>query len=293
GVHLDASEAKQQIEGGLNNAKALSEVAKNQQTDPLEMLENLKTFIEQIEENDQDKAAAFKQALMILTAPNSIALASNEDIHLSADGQLNQTAGDSINLSTQKNLIAHAQNKISLFAAQQGARLYAGKGKVEIQAQGDGADLIARKAVQVISTEDKIEATAAKEIVLTAGGSQVKITGSGIFMTTSGKFEVKAGQHVFMGGAEVGMNLQGLPAYEAYNERFKMLLPSGEPLSFIDYKISSEGKEIFANSDKKGQTKEIHSPKEQELKLDLLWLDLETVDETEVWVDPAQGSKNV
>ncbi|MFI8038355.1 DUF2345 domain-containing protein, partial [Acinetobacter baumannii] len=199
GVHLDASEAKQQIEGGLNNAKALSEVAKNQQTDPLEMLENLKTFIEQIEENDQDKAAAFKQALMILTAPNSIALASNEDIHLSADGQLNQTAGDSINLSTQKNLIAHAQNKISLFAAQQGARLYAGKGKVEIQAQGDGADLIARKAVQVISTEDKIEATAAKEIVLTAGGSQVKITGSGIFMTTSGKFEVKAGQHVFMG----------------------------------------------------------------------------------------------
>ncbi|EHU1903989.1 DUF2345 domain-containing protein, partial [Acinetobacter baumannii] len=178
---------------------------------PLEMLENLKTFIEQIEEKDQDKAAAFKQALMILTAPNSIALASNEDIHLSADGQLNQTAGDSINLSTQKNLIAHAQNKISLFAAQQGARLYAGKGKVEIQAQGDGADLIARKAVQVISTEDKIEATAAKEIVLTAGGSQVKITGSGIFMTTSGKFEVKAGQHVFMGGGSVNSSLPYLP----------------------------------------------------------------------------------
>lgn len=153
--------------------------------------------------------------------------------------------------------------------------------------------MIARKAVQVISTEDKIEATAAKEIVLTAGGSQVKITGSGIFMTTSGKFEVKAGQHLFKGGAEVGMNLQGLPAYEAYNERFKMLLPSGGPLSFVDYKISSEGKEIFANSDKKGQTKEIHSPKEQGLKLDLLWLDLETVDEAEVWVDPAQGSKNV
>ncbi|MDV7515076.1 type VI secretion system Vgr family protein, partial [Acinetobacter baumannii] len=293
GVHLDASEAKQQIEGGLNNAKALSEVAKNQQTDPLENLENLKSFIEKLEQQDNAKAKTFKEAIMLLASPNSVALSSNEDIHLSADGQLNQTAGDSINLSTQKNLIAHAQNKISLFAAQEGARLYAGKGKVEIQAQGDGADLIARKAVQVISTEDKIEATAAKEIVLTAGGSQVKITGSGIFMTTSGKFEVKAGQHLFMGGAEVGMNLQGLPAYEAYNERFKMLLPSGEPLSFIDYKISSEGKEIFANSDKKGQTKEIHSPKEQELKLDLLWLDLETVDETEVWVDPAQGSKNV
>ncbi|MBO9529829.1 MAG: type VI secretion system tip protein VgrG, partial [Acinetobacter oleivorans] len=293
GVHLDANEAKKQIDGGLNNAKALSEVAKNQQTDPLENLENLKSFIEKLEQQDNAKAKTFKEAIMLLASPNSIALSSNEDIHLSADGQINQTAGDSINLTTQKNLIAHAQNKISLFAAQEGARLYAGKGKVEIQAQGDGADLIARKAVQIISAEDKIEATAAKEIILTAGGSQVKITGSGIFMTTSGKFEVKAGQHLFMGGAEVGMNLQGLPAYEAYNERFKMLLPSGEPLSFVDYKISSEGKEIFANADKKGQTKEIHSPKEQGLKLDLLWLDLETVDETEVWVDPAQGSKNV
>ncbi|MNM39941.1 Phage-related baseplate assembly protein [compost metagenome] len=214
GVHLDANEAKQQIEGGLNNAKALSEVAKNQQTDPLENLENLKSFIEKLEQQDNAKAKTFKEAIMLLASPNSIALSSNEDIHLSADGQLNQTAGDSINLSTQKNLIAHAQNKISLFAAQEGARLYAGKGKIEIQAQGDGADLIARKAVQIISAEDKIEATAAKEIVLTAGGSQVKITGSGIFMTTGGKFEVKAGQHLFMGGGSVNSSLPQLPEAE-------------------------------------------------------------------------------
>ncbi|HDI5713798.1 TPA: type VI secretion system tip protein VgrG, partial [Acinetobacter baumannii] len=255
GVHLDASEAKQQIEGGLNNAKALSEVAKNQQTDPLEMLENLKTFIEQIEEKDQDKAAAFKQALMILTAPNSIALASNEDIHLSADGQLNQTAGDSINLSTQKNLIAHAQNKISLFAAQQGARLYAGKGKVEIQAQGDGADLIARKAVQVISTEDKIEATAAKEIVLTAGGSQVKITGSGIFMTTSGKFEVKAGQHLFQSGEKVPYNLPPLGELKSFLE-LNYHWPTLEPMKGAPYLVVFEsGQEFKGNLDDKGFAK--------------------------------------
>lgn len=211
GVHLEAADAKQQIEGGLSNAKVLSEVAKNQQTDPLENLENLKSFIEKLEQQDNAKAKTFKEAIMLLASPNSVALSSNEDIHLSADGQINQTAGDSINLSTQKNLIAHAQNKISLFAAQEGARLYAGKGKVEIQTQGDGADLIARKAVQIISAEDKIEATAAKEIVLTAGGSQVKITGSGIFMTTGGKFEVKAGQHLFMGGGSVNSSLPYLP----------------------------------------------------------------------------------
>ncbi|MFW6768459.1 DUF2345 domain-containing protein, partial [Acinetobacter pittii] len=270
GVHLDANEAKQQIEGGLNNAKALSEVAKNQQTDPLEHLENLKSFIEKLEQQDNAKAKTFKDAIMLLASPNSIAVASNEDIHLSADGQLNQTAGDSINLSTQKNLIAHAQNKISLFAAQEGARLYAGKGKVEIQAQGDGADLIARKAVQVISTEDKIEATAAKEIVLTAGGSQVKITGSGIFMTTSGKFEVKAGQHLFMGGGSVNANVPALPDLRIKTEHrnFQAIDSSkNEPLEGIPYSILNKrtGIKSYGFTNEKGMTKTIKSAENDEL----------------------------
>ena len=93
---------------------------------------------------------------MMLASPNSIALSSNEDIHLSADGQISHTAGDSINLSTQKALIGHASAKISLFAAQEGARLFAGKGKVELQAQDGGADVIARKGIQIISTEDAV-----------------------------------------------------------------------------------------------------------------------------------------
>ena len=270
GVHLDANEAKQQIEGGLNNAKALSEVAKNQQTDPLENLENLKSFIEKLEQQDNAKAKTFKEAIMLLASPNSVALSSNEDIHLSADGQINQTAGDSINLSTQKNLIAHAQNKISLFAAQEGARLYAGKGKVEIQAQGDGADLIARKAVQVISTEDKIEATAAKEIVLTAGGSQVKITGSGIFMTTGGKFEVKAGQHLFMGGGSANANVPGLPDLRIKTEHrnFQAIDSSkNEPLEGIPYSILNKrtGIKSYGFTNEKGMTKTIKSAENDEL----------------------------
>jgi len=256
GTHLDAADAKQQIEGGLNNAKALSEVAKNQQTDPLEMLENLKTFLEQIEQQDKEKAAVFKQALMVLTAPNSIAVASNEDIHLSADGQLSQTAGDSINLTTQKNLIAHAQNKVSLFAAQQGARLYAGKGKVEIQAQADGADFIARKGIQIISTEDKIEINASKEIVITAGSSQIKINGSGIFPVTGGKFEVKAGQHVFMGGGSVQPNLPSLPVFEPKPKDLflEYFHADGTPAKGSKYTVTlSNGSKRTGFLDEKGQ----------------------------------------
>ena len=208
---MEAEPAKSQLQSALQMSQVLSDVAKNQQTDPLEIFENLKSLIEQIEQQDQKKAAAFKQAIMILTAPQSIALSTQQDIHLSADGQISQSAGESINLSTQQSLIAHASQKLSLFAAQDGARLYAGKGKVEIQAQGDGIDVFARKDIKIISTEDQIEMTAAKKIVLTAGGSQIEISNSGILPTTGGKFEVKAGQHQFVPGTKVNMNLPFFP----------------------------------------------------------------------------------
>ncbi|WP_322976778.1 type VI secretion system Vgr family protein [Acinetobacter pittii] len=211
GGHLDANEAKQQIEGGLNNAKALSEVAKNQQTDPLDMLENIQTFLEVLKQEDPKKAAEFQSAVMMLASPKSIAVSSNEDIHLSANGQLTQSAGDSINISTQKNIVSHASQKISLFAAQEGARLFAGQGKVEIQAQGDGLDVIARKGVQITSTEDTVYITSPSEINLTANGSQVKLNGSGIFPVTGGKLEVKAGQHLFMGGSSINPPALDLP----------------------------------------------------------------------------------
>uniref|UniRef100_UPI00057098C4 type VI secretion system Vgr family protein n=1 Tax=Acinetobacter sp. A47 TaxID=1561217 RepID=UPI00057098C4 len=207
GEHLDAQPAKQQLEGNQSNAKALSEVAKNQQTDEIESLDQLKAFADEIEAD----IAKFNRAMLLLSSPAGIGLSTNEDIHLSADGQINQFAGESINLSTQKNLVAHVSGKASLFAAQNGIKQVAAKGKFEALAQSDGMDLLAKQGIQIISTEDRIEITSPKEIVITAGGTQIKLDGSGIFPVTSGKFEVKAGQHLFMGGASVNVPAIDLP----------------------------------------------------------------------------------
>lgn len=242
GEHLDAQPAKQQLEGNQNNAKALSEVAKNQQTDEIESLDQLKAFAEQI----QEKIAQFKKSLLLLNSPDGIALSTAEDIHFSADGQINQIAGDSLNLSTQKNLIAHAQNRISVFAAQNGIKQVAAKGKFEAHAQSDGMDLLAKQGIQIISTEDRIEITSPKEIVITAGGSQIKLNGSGIFPTTGGKFEVKAGQHMFMRGASVTNQFPALPKYNNKNWIGLELLDTvGEAYSDIKYKIHFEGNQII------------------------------------------------
>lgn len=215
GPHLEVHQAKSQLENSLNHAKALNDVAKNQQTDSLTVLNNLKHFLEQMEHGDAAKANAFKQALMILAAPNSIACVTNQDLHFSADGQISQSAGDAINFSTQKSFIGHAQDKISLFAAQQGVSAYAAKGKVELQAQDDAIEAIARKVIKLISTEDQIEITSPKEIILTAGGSQLKVNGTGVFITTGGKFECKAGQHSFVAGEKVAYEVPSLPLSQA------------------------------------------------------------------------------
>lgn len=235
GQHLNAEVAQQQLQGTATNSKALSDIAKNQQTDAIESVEQLQQFAEQLEKD----VAKFKQALILLSSPNSIGLSTAENIHLSADAQINHVAGDSINLSTQNNLITHAQNKISQFAAQGGIKQVAAKGKVELQAQNDGLDAIARKGIQITSTEDSVYITASKEIVLVSDTSQVKINGSGVFVTTGSKFEVKAGQHVFTGGASVSADLPALPVINLPPKELELqyLYSDLKPVAQAPYKL--------------------------------------------------------
>ncbi|KAF1019964.1 MAG: Actin cross-linking toxin VgrG1 [Acinetobacter bereziniae] len=199
GDHLDSEVAKKQLEGSQTNSKALSDIAKNQKTDEIESIEQLKEFTAQLEQ----KIAKFNKALLLLSSQDGIALSTPEDIHISADSQINQIAGDSINFSTQKNWIAHAQNKLSLFAVQGGIKAIAAQSKVEIQAQSDALNVFAKLGITISSTDDRIEISSPKEVMITGGSSQIALNNSGIFPKTGGKFEVNAGQHVFQGGASV------------------------------------------------------------------------------------------
>lgn len=273
GEHLDAQPAKQQLEGNQSNAKALSEVAKNQQTDEIESLEQLKDFADQI----QDKIAKFEKALLLLNSPAGIGLSTSEDIHLSADGQINQIAGDSINLSTQKNLITHAQNRISLFAAQNGIKQVAAKGKFEVHAQSDGLDFLAKQGIQIISTEDRIEITSPKEIVFTAQSSQLKLNGSGIFPTTGGKFEVKAGQHLFMGGAKVSVPKITLPNPPPLDKNFgKFFLYKGDGSPFVEheYKILDKARNVLKQgiTNQFGETDYVQTEQSEKITYDVKML---------------------
>ncbi|MDR9576618.1 type VI secretion system Vgr family protein [Acinetobacter nosocomialis] len=251
GEHLDAEVAKKQLEGSQTNSKALSDIAKNQKTDEIESIEQLKDFASQI----QQQIAKFEKALLLLSSPDGIALSTSEDIHISADAQINQIAGDSINISTQKNVIAHAQNRLSLFAAQSGLKAVAAQGKVEIQAQSDALDVLANKGITISSTEDRIEISSPKEIVITGASSQITLNGSGIFPKTGGKFQVNAGQHVFQGGASASVQSslppppkRGQGVFELFHE-----YAHGEFVKQGGYTVTdSLGKQFKGQLDDKG-----------------------------------------
>ncbi len=257
GTHLDAHEGRSQLEGNFNNAKTLSSIAKNQKTDEIESIEQLKIFFEQIEKD----IGKFKKAIMLLSAPNSIGLSTSEDIHISADGQINQYANKSINQSTNHNFILHAQDKISLFAAEAGARLFAGKGKIELQAQNDQLDIVARKGVQIISTESEVIIRANKKIVLESGGSRLEISSAGIRNATGSLFEVKAGQHQFKSGEQKAYPEYKLPVLHEYSQKFLIKDSENQILKNMNYlAVTKSGVYYEGKTDEEGYTKRIYRP---------------------------------
>ncbi len=213
GQQMDASPAQGSLNNSLEQMKSLSDSAKNQNADPLTTLDVIQSCIDALEtQGDDTKVKAFKQAILLLASPADIAVTTPKNIHSHAGQHITQSASDSINQSAGKNYTLVTGQGISLYTADHGTKLFAAKGKVQVQAQSDAMELIASLGIKMISTQDSVEITASKNIILTAGGSQIKIGGDGITLTTPSAMNYKAAQHVFAGGASVHVQLPNLPS---------------------------------------------------------------------------------
>lgn len=112
-----------------------------------------------------------------------------------------------------------------------------------------------------------------------AGGSRIVISDDGITISTGGKILYQAGQHQFKNGVEVGIDLKGLPSYQPYNEKLKLLSPSGEVMPKVDYQVSNTDQNFTAVTDDKGLSKRINTDSEQDLEIGLQWVSLEKDDD--------------
>ena len=209
-IHLEAKEAVQNFTESLESMKALSEYAVKQKAEAADMLENINQYIKTIESQWSDLKAT-KEALMLLASPDSISLVSGKDIHINALDSVTVGSGQSINVSTDEHLILNAKKKVSLFAGEEDLKIYAAKGKFDLQSQDNVLDVSARLDVKITSSEGKVEIHSPTEIVFKAKDSALKINGDGVTVITPNKFTAKAGQHLFTTGASESPTLPIFP----------------------------------------------------------------------------------
>ncbi|WP_320534333.1 type VI secretion system Vgr family protein [Robbsia andropogonis] len=132
-------------------------------------------------------ANGFSTPIMLIASPAGAGLSTQDSAHITANQQVNIVSGKSTNVAAGKSLIASVMEKISLFAQNAGIKLFASKGKVEIQAQSDEMKLAALNDVTITSSSGKVVISADKEIWIGAGGSYIKITSELIENGTSGQ----------------------------------------------------------------------------------------------------------
>ncbi|PCE30339.1 type VI secretion system Vgr family protein [Burkholderia ubonensis] len=217
-------------------------------------------------------ANAFKDPVMLFGSPSGLALSTNTSAHLSAAQHVNLVSGQSTHIAVGKSLIASVANKLSLFVQNSGMKLFAGRGKVEIQSHSDNIELVAQKTVKVLSTGAKIEVAADQEIFLTSGGAYIRIANGDIQIHAPGKADIKGSAHSFDGPTAQGYVLPGLPhAGDAprYHEQFHLVDDDGKTvLAHTRYEIESEsGKKWSGFSDANGFTQHVYTNQPESLSL--------------------------
>ncbi|HII0472338.1 type VI secretion system tip protein VgrG [Klebsiella pneumoniae] len=169
GQALMMDEALSQLQEALSLVEALhsaAEVAKSELAD----LQTQKTLL-------SETLTELKKSALLLSAPAGIAQVTPKSLQLSSGENLISTSGKNTDFSVFKKFTVAAGEAVSLFAQKLGIKIFARKGKVEIQAQSDEMLLDACKDLRISSSDGKILISAKNEIILTSGGGYIRIGG--------------------------------------------------------------------------------------------------------------------
>ncbi|RQS02601.1 DUF2345 domain-containing protein, partial [Burkholderia sp. Bp8998] len=121
---------------------------------------------------------------IVMAASAGISLAAERGIHIASDEDVAVTSGRHVGIAVGRSLFASVSNAFSLFVHKAGMALVAAAGKVRVEAQTDGMDVTAKRAIRITSTTDSIHLHAAEEIVLHAGSTEVRISDQGYVVRT-------------------------------------------------------------------------------------------------------------
>ncbi|WP_231889189.1 DUF2345 domain-containing protein, partial [Mangrovibacter phragmitis] len=201
GMMLEMSAALSQLQKAQGLVESLNSAAQAARAE----LADLQTQKQLLNET----LAELKNAALLLSAPDGIAQVTPKTLQLSAGENITAVSGGSTDFSILKKMTVAAGERISLYAQKLGIKLFASKGRVEIQAQGDEMTLDALKDVRVSSSEGKIIISAKQEIILTSGGGYIRIA--------DGTVECSAPDKIIERGA-VWQKFSGQSASQMFNQ---------------------------------------------------------------------------
>ncbi|RAQ12763.1 type VI secretion system tip protein VgrG [Burkholderia cepacia] len=145
------------------------------------------------------QASVFKQPVILVAAPAGIALSTQKSAHVSADQHVNLVSGQSTHIAAGRSLVASITEKLSLFVQNAGMRLFAAKGKIQLQAHADNVEVTAQKSLLLASATEKVQASAQQEILLTSGGAYIRVKDGNIEIHAPGKLDFKGADFTFSG----------------------------------------------------------------------------------------------
>jgi len=203
GEVLEMAAALGRLQQAGEQLQGLSSAAQAAHADPADVQAQLSLLHEQLDE--------LEAQVILLSAPQGIALSSGEHLQLAAQDNLMLNAGGEADISVVKRLFMGVGQGFSLFVRKLGIKLFANQGPISVQAQNGTLELIARLGLDITSTEDEIHLTAKKRIYLNGGGSYLSLDAGGIEKGTAGNHLVKAAHHEFNPAASKTHPLPELP----------------------------------------------------------------------------------
>ncbi|HHJ4460344.1 TPA: type VI secretion system Vgr family protein, partial [Citrobacter braakii] len=184
GLQLDMHEAVANLQAALQDAKGIHSAAEKAKAE-LADIERQKALL-------MESMTDLKKQALLFSAPAGIAQVTPASIQLSSGENIIVTSGADADVSVAKKFRLGVKETISLFAQWMGIKIFASKGKVEIQAQGDAMDLMAKKTLSIASKDEQVIITAATELVLSCGGAYIRLKDGEIEVGAPGNVRVKS-----------------------------------------------------------------------------------------------------
>jgi type VI secretion system secreted protein VgrG len=263
-TQMDASEAVGGLKSARELSKALSEAAGQQSApaskeanaaqarfitliDPKEKGKHDGVFKPQSGSREPDQnqpVEKFGAPLILMTSPSTINWATPASTVLYAGQNLHWTTQDDAQFTAAHTVASVTADAAAFFTHSGGIQAFAGNGLLSLQAHTDALEILADKAITVISVNDAIDIKAKEKIVIKAGQSAITLEGGDIAFACPGKFTVKGGQHLLDKAGRQGANLASLPSETQTLSHWIALHyldpETGEGIGGADYEIHLE-----------------------------------------------------